>query len=78
MGPYRAHHVRVDCNMGRCGASRVEVNSWVGDVIIAIDDDKLVILKLVSVLLHLLLCHHEDLHGSMSDVEPGTSVSVLA
>ena len=78
MGPYRAHHVGVDSNMGPYGAHHVEVDSWVGDVIIAIDDDKLVILKLVPVLLHLLLHHHEDLHGSMSDVEPGTSVSVLA
>ena len=64
MGPYGAHHVEVD--------------SWVGDVILVIDDDKLVILKLVPVLLYLLLHHHEVLHGSTSNVEPGTCVRVLA
>ena len=64
MGPYGAHHVEVD--------------SWVGDVVIDCDDDKIVILKIVPILLHLLLHHHEDLHGSTSDVEPETSISVLA
>ena len=78
IGPYGAHHVGVDSNMGPYGAHHVEVDSWVGDVIIAIDDNKLFILKLVPILLHLLLCHLEDLYGSMSNVEPGTSVSVLA
>ena len=78
MGPYGAHHVGADSKMGPYGAHHVEVDSWVGDVIINHDDDKIVILKLVSVLLHLLQGHHENLHGSMSDVEPGSSVSVLA
>ena len=78
MGPYRAHYVGVDSNMGPYGAHHVEVDSWVGDVILVIDDNKLVILKLVPVLLYLLLHHHKDLRGSTSDVELGTSVSVLA
>ena len=78
MGPYGAHHVGVDFNMGPYGAHHVEVDFWVGDVILVIHDDKLVILKLVPVLLHLLLCHHEDLHGSTSDLELGISVSILA
>ena len=78
MGPYGAHHVGVDSIMGPYGAHHVEVDSWVGDVVIDCNDDKIVILKIVPVLLHLLLCHHEDLHSSTSNVELGTSVSVLA
>ena len=64
MGPYGTHHVEVD--------------SWVGDIVIDHDDDKIVILKIVSVLLHLLLRHHEDLHSSKSNVEPEMRDSVLA
>ena len=78
MGPYGAHPVRVDSYMGPYRAHHVEVDSWVGDVIIDRDDDKIVILKIVPILLHLLLCHHEDQHGSTSNVEPGTSVNILA
>ena len=77
MGPNRAHHIGVDSNMSPYGAHHVEVDSWVGDVVIYHDDDKIFILKIVPLLLHLLLRHHEDIHGSTSDVEPGTSVSVL-
>ena len=78
IGPYGAHHVGVESHMGPYRAHHVEVDSWVGDVIIAINDDKLFILKIVPIHLHLLLHRHEDLQSSTSNMKPGTSVKVLA